>query len=131
MKKLSLCLFKGLVVFFVFWGSNVGFAIPTESKVISSLIGNVSQQSVNIFKTAIEVLVQKLQNKLKTCNKKERIELEIAYLLGLVEIVRKALKYQQNPTQQLQVELDGYAKTYGGKVRELIWSVIHPPAPAP
>jgi hypothetical protein len=130
MKKLGLI--KVLGVFSIFCSSNVSFADPI-SKVfqeMSVLKGNVDPQHVDDFEKKVQNFIERLQNRLNVCNKKEKVQCTMAYLEDLIEIAKKVLEYQQNPTPQLQGELQAIARTYGGEVRELIWS-LPPPAAAP
>ncbi|MDR2812564.1 MAG: hypothetical protein LBB05_02105 [Puniceicoccales bacterium] len=130
MEKLSLCLFKGLIVNFIFCSSNVN-ANPEEKgefNAVYSLVANVNQQNVEVFRAKTNALLEKLRNMSKKSNKKGKLLLKIAYLSDLLEIVKKVLRYQQNADEreQLGPELDVAARTYGGNVHRLIWPVLHP-----
>ncbi|MDR1366618.1 MAG: hypothetical protein LBJ13_01780 [Puniceicoccales bacterium] len=129
MKKLNLI--KNLVVFSIFESFNMSFASPTlverGFEAMSLLIGNVNQQSVSTFKTKIGEFIGGLQEKLNARKKKIKTKIGIAWLRELQEIAEKVLQYQQNPNQQLRNELEAIARTYGGEVRELIWSLPPPP----
>jgi hypothetical protein len=135
MRKLGLI--KVLGVFSVFYSSSISFADPGPLvegfEAVSSLMGKVDQAHVDVFKKKIQGIVNGLESELQGGyrNGDGKIRLGIAYLKGLIEIVDKIWEYQQNPSQQLRGELEAIARTYGGEVRELIWSLLHPPAPAP
>jgi sensor histidine kinase YesM len=128
MKKLSLI--KVLGVFSVFYSFGISFADPDVlvkgSRAMSPLIGNVNQQNVDAFGTKMRGVIDGLKR-----HKSGKIQLKIAYLNDLMRIVERVLEYQnlvnQNQVnQQLRNELESIAKTYGGEVYRLIWSVIPP-----
>jgi hypothetical protein len=133
MKKLSFV--KVLGVFSIFYSSSISFAgsspLAKGAQAMSSLMGHIDQQNVNNFRARIQGIARNLESELKRCDGKGKIQLEIAYLKGLVEIADEVLEYQRNQTQQLWNKLEAIARTYGGEVHELIWSLPLPPAPAP
>jgi hypothetical protein len=132
MKKLKLI--KVLGMFSVFYSSGISFAEPgvlsKGSRAMSPLIGNVNQQNAGAFRTKIQGVINGLNSKLQR-RKSGKIQLKIAYLNDLMWIVDRVLEYQNQANQQLRDKLESIAKTYGGEVYRLIWSVIHPPAAAP
>jgi hypothetical protein len=131
MKKLKLI--KVLGMFSVFYSSGISFAEPgvlsKGSRAMSPLIGNVNQQNADAFRTKMQDVINGLNSELRR-HKSGKIQLKIAYLRDLMWIVDRVLEYQNQANQQLRDKLESIAKTYGGEVYRLIWSVI-PPGAAP